>query len=182
MNENYLWNKEGEPDPEVKELEEILGVLRYQPRKLVIPGGLVVQRRRNYVPLLAIAATIVFALLAAGLWFGLKSVNKPANETANKTEAAPKTEPSITPNKVDEQQVVNNSDEPKQAPRKKQRRHLAASPALIAKRQREREEALAAKEQLLIALRLASEKLNQAQRKTQHPATPNQIRNQHKVS
>jgi hypothetical protein len=45
----------------------------------------------------------------------------------------------------------------------------------------EREEALAAKEQLMIALRLASEKLNLAQRKTQGPAPPTQIRNQHKI-
>jgi hypothetical protein len=44
----------------------------------------------------------------------------------------------------------------------------------------EREEALAAKEQLMIALRLASEKLNLAHRKTQGP-TPVQIKNQHRI-
>ena len=36
---DYLWDKTGEPDPEVQELEEILGTLRYQPRPLEIPAG-----------------------------------------------------------------------------------------------------------------------------------------------
>ena len=42
---DYLWDKTGEPDPEVQELEEILGTLRYQPRPLDIPAGLQVGRR-----------------------------------------------------------------------------------------------------------------------------------------
>jgi hypothetical protein len=43
---------------------------------------------------------------------------------------------------------------------------------------REREEAIAAKQQLILALRLASEKLNTAYRRTQPPT---QIKNQHKA-
>ena len=34
---DYLWDKTGEPDPEVQQLEEILSTLRYQPRPLEIP-------------------------------------------------------------------------------------------------------------------------------------------------
>ena len=34
---DYLWDKTGEPDPEIQQLEEILGTLRYQPRPLEIP-------------------------------------------------------------------------------------------------------------------------------------------------
>jgi hypothetical protein len=34
MNEEYLWDKSGEPDPEIQELEETLGSLRYQPNVL----------------------------------------------------------------------------------------------------------------------------------------------------
>ena len=30
---DYLWDKTGEPDPEIQQLEEILGTLRYQPRR-----------------------------------------------------------------------------------------------------------------------------------------------------
>ena len=181
MNEDYLWNKTGEPDEEVRELEEILGVLRYQPRKLVLPEDVPAPRKRNYYPLLAIAATFVLALLAAGLWFSLRSTIKPASQTAIKPQAAPETGPPTEPEKREEPQVADNSNNPTPAPQRKQRRHLAVNPALAASKQREREEALAAKEQLLIALRLASEKLNQAQRRTQLPAVPNQIRNQHKV-
>ncbi len=62
MNDDYLWDKSGEPDPQIQQLEEILGTLRYQPRPLNLP------RRRNYLALLAIAATVVMALLAGGLW------------------------------------------------------------------------------------------------------------------
>jgi hypothetical protein len=45
----------------------------------------------------------------------------------------------------------------------------------------EREQAAAAKEQLMLALRVASIKLNFAQRKAQGAPAPNTIRNQHKV-
>ena len=187
MKDEYLWNKTGEPDEEVKELEDILGVLRYQPRKLVLPEDLSMARRHNYYPLLAIAATVAFALIAAGLWFSLKSSNSSTLETA-KTQTTPESRLQTSPTTNDaltEQtnapQVADGNETAKPTPRRKQVRHFAASPALAAKRQRERDEALAAKEQLLIALRLASEKLNQAQRRTQLPAVPNQIRNQHKV-
>ncbi len=181
MNEDYLWNKTGEPDEEVKELEEILGVLRYQPRKLVLPEDLPAPRKRNYYPLLAIAATFILALLAVGLWLSLRSTTNPASETAQKPVAIPESSPAEKAEKREEPRVAENSNAPTPSPRKKQRHALAPNQTLAAKRQLEREEALAAKEQLLIALRLASEKLNQAQRRTQLPAVPNQIRNQHKV-
>jgi hypothetical protein len=44
----------------------------------------------------------------------------------------------------------------------------------------ERKEAVEAKEQLMLAFRVASEKLKLAQRRTQGPSL-NQIKNQHKV-
>ena len=34
MNEDYLWDKSGEPDPQIQQLEEILGTLRYRSRPL----------------------------------------------------------------------------------------------------------------------------------------------------
>ena len=37
MKDDYLWDGSGEPDPEIRELEDILGELRYQPRPLEIP-------------------------------------------------------------------------------------------------------------------------------------------------
>jgi hypothetical protein len=67
MNDDYLWDKSGEPDPQIQQLEEILGTLRYQPQPLNLP------RRRNYLALLAIAATVVMALLAVLYFFPARS-------------------------------------------------------------------------------------------------------------
>ena len=155
MNEDYLWDKSGEPDPQIQELEEILAPLRYQPKPLTIP----VSRKRKYFPLLAIAATVVIALLVGGVWLRLRS------EQVIPPQQAKSELPSV-PSVYKEPEVVKNTDLPKKPVRKR-----------INKPDRE---ALAAKEQLMIALRLASEKLKSAQRRTQG-ASPNQIKNQHKA-
>ena len=63
MNEEYLWDKSGEPDPEIQQLEDILGGLRYQPIPLELPTD-VQQHRQCHFPLIAIAATLLIALLA----------------------------------------------------------------------------------------------------------------------
>ncbi|HET8781464.1 MAG TPA: hypothetical protein VFM63_03525 [Pyrinomonadaceae bacterium] len=73
MKEDYLWDKSGEPDPQIQELEELLAPLRYQPKPLELPNELPVVRRRNYFPLLAIAATVLIALLATGLWLRVRT-------------------------------------------------------------------------------------------------------------
>ena len=94
---DYSWDKTGEPDPEVQELEEILGTLRYQPRPLDIPAGLQAKRERNFfrgfAPRLAIAATIAMLLLGLGLWLGLQRLqrNQPAPlvKTAEPSTARP---------------------------------------------------------------------------------------------
>ena len=39
MNDDYLWDRTGEPDPEIQQLEEVLGTLRYQPRALRTAGA-----------------------------------------------------------------------------------------------------------------------------------------------
>src|SRR6185436_19869607 len=46
MNEDYLWDKSGEPDPQIQQLEEILGTLRYQLKPLQLPQQLSTARRR----------------------------------------------------------------------------------------------------------------------------------------
>jgi hypothetical protein len=198
MKEDYLWDKTGEPDPEVQELERVLGALRYQPRPLEIPAGLAPDRRSTFLPrlprLLAIAATIAIMLLGVGLWFGLqrtrtaevsrgdnKSVTnsaspervavQPAPES-NPTPVAPSTDPKdkaihhrVNPGSLSHQLVAN-------------RRTKLQTPKLTPN---ERKEAEAAREQLMLALRVASTKLNFAQKKAQEINTENQTRNQHKV-
>ena len=174
MNEDYLWDKSGQPDPEIQRLEEILGPLRYQPKPFAIPTNLATPRRRRYFPLLAIAATVLLALLAAGIWFRVHVDQKSQPQQANVTPTPP---PPAIEEKTPSREVVAKDSTPViTIPRNNKPR--IRSTAL---KQRDREEALAAKEQLLFALRLASEKLNLAQRKTQGTPSVNQIKNQHRV-
>jgi hypothetical protein len=180
MKDDYLWDKSGEPDPEIQQLEEILGTLRYRPRPLELPRDLRPHRRRNYFPALAIAATVMLSLLAGIIWLRARTDNVPQQQQAHapvlpppsEEKAIPKAEPkrdlvAVNPTTPREQNVAVNNN----------RRNRSSAPGL---RKREREEALAAKEQVLLALRLASEKLNLAHRKTQNPSA-NQIKNQHRI-
>src|ERR1700675_1490747 len=88
MNDNYLWDRSGEPDPEIQKLEEILGTLRYQPRALEIPQNVLVGRRRNLFPAMAFAAAIVLLPVLLGLWLNFNRRQAPAIEV--------KTTPSVT--------------------------------------------------------------------------------------
>ena len=175
MNDDYLWDKSGPPDPEIKQLEEILGTLRYQPKPFDIPRDVPAPRRRNYFPLLAaIAAILLVALLAGSVWLRMRSRNEAPPQQA---QTAPAPKPSV------EQKTIP-APEPEKAlsPRERnvavnyKRRNRSSGLT-----KREREEALAAKQQLMIALRLASEKLNLVQKKTQSTPPANQIKNQHRV-
>jgi len=71
-NEDYLWDQTGEPDAEIQELERVLGTHRYQPRPMAIPEvpQFETSPRRNFQPLLAIAASIILAVGAVALWRG----------------------------------------------------------------------------------------------------------------
>ena len=156
MNDDYLWDKTGEPDPQIQQLEEILGTLRYQPKPLVLP-------RRNYFPLLAIAASLLLALLAGGIWLRVRSSHDevPPQQATIET---PTPKPPVNESAVNQPLLAN-----KRIPRKR-----SASSVLP---KRDREEALIAKEQLMLALRVTTQKLHLVHMKTQ----PNQIKNQHKV-
>lgn len=179
MKEDYLWDKTGEPDPEIQQLEEILGTLRYQPKPLELPQDLLTPRqRRNHIPLLAIAATVLLALLAAGVWLRVRTQSEFQPKQASITHAPPV---------VDEKTTVakKNDEEPRQQKieqvRKTRlpslsRKHQSFSPVLS---KREREEALEAKQQVMLALRLTTEKLSLVHKKNQSPS--NQIKNQHRV-
>jgi hypothetical protein len=174
MKEDYLWDKTGEPDPEIQQLEEILGTLRYEPKPLELPRDLLTPRRRsNYFPLLAIAATVLLALLAAGVWLRVRTQSESQPKQASVTPT-----PSTTVAK-------KNDEEPKQQKIAQVRKrglpplsgkHRSFSPSLA---KREREEALEAKQQVMLALRLTTEKLSMVHKKSQSPA--NQIKNQHRA-
>jgi hypothetical protein len=174
MKDDYLWDKTGEPDPEIQKLEEILGTLRYQPQPLELPLELPVSRRRNYFPLLAIAASLLLALVAGGVWLRVRTQRTPQlHEAEVRPTPARIEERSITPKALDKPArpqdtvAVNNKH-----------RHKPVTTALS---KQEREEALVAKDQLMLALRLTTEKLSLIHRKTQNTTPVNQIKNQHRV-
>jgi hypothetical protein len=160
MNDDYLWDKTGQPDPEIQQLEEILGTLRYQPKPLAIPNA---PRRRNSIPLLAIAASLLLAILAGGIWLRVRSRNTTPPQQARLE--TPK--PDVTPAPPEKKSAVN---QPLLATNRIHRKRSVSSVA-------EREEALIAKEQLMLALRVTTQKLQLVRTKTQ----PSQIKNQHRV-
>lgn len=144
MNDDYLWDKTGQPDPEIQKLEEILGSLRYQPKQLVLP------RRRNYVPLLAIAASVLLAIAVGTIWLRVRSHDEvPKQQQVKVKEPAPLESP-VT---------ESAANQPLQAPKRIHRKRSASSAV--------NKEALKAKEQLMLALRVTSRKLHLVHTKTE---------------
>jgi hypothetical protein len=194
-NDDYLWDKTGEPDPEIQELEQLLGTLRYQPRPLDIPDGIVPSQKRVLFPrLLAIAATIAVMLLGAGLWLSLhrrqgNEVSKVPNKAA--TSGSERTAVVVPDTGNDDSAAVSPRIEVAAKPNRHRVNHSAMSHEFANNRrprvntpaldEKERNEALAAKEQLMLALRVASSKLSFAQRKAQEINSENLIHNQHKI-
>lgn len=182
MNDNYLWDRTGEPDSEVQELEELLGTLRYQPRPLEIPASLSVRRTRPFVPL-AIAAAIALLMIGAGLFIHFQNSSRTPMEQAGRDrqlsprETAPVPQESIAALPLN-QQVATLAPERKPS-NQNTARTFHRQPQFVPAKLTEQE--LAQKEQVLIALRLVSAKLNLAQRKAQSLPQPNAFRNQHKI-
>ena len=195
-NDDYLWDKTGEPDPEIQELEQVLGTLRYQPRPLDIPDGIALSQKRVLFPrLLAIAATIAIMLLGAGLWLSLHSrqrseVSKVPNKAA--TSGSERTAVQVPDIGEDDSGPVSPRTDVAAKPNRRRVNHAAISHEFARNARRpsmttpevaaqERKEAEAGKQQLMLALRVASSKLNFAQRKAQEINSENQIHNQHKI-
>ncbi|HEV2880376.1 MAG TPA: hypothetical protein VGX24_03630 [Pyrinomonadaceae bacterium] len=76
---DYLWDKSGEPEEDVAQLENLLGALKYQPRPLEIPASAMPAQATARTttmrpamifsrPRLALAASLLLTLLA-GAWF-----------------------------------------------------------------------------------------------------------------
>ena len=219
--ETYLWDKAGEPDPEIQELKRVLGTLRYQPRQLVIPESLKIDSQRssfwNFGPRLAIAATIILAVGAAAIWLSLGRRANPELSTADTKPAAvlnsdraaitvhddvpnevhsnvPGGVPANTPSdpnpNVEQPRSLGNrvnavrrnrSNETSETNVGNANRRRIAEPATPLLAGNELKEAEAGKAKLMLALRVASAKLNFALRKTQGSNNPNLIQNQHKI-
>lgn len=180
MNDDYLWDQTGEPDPQIKQLEEILGTLRYQPKPLEIPKDLPLQRKRNYFPWAAIAATLLLALLAGSIWLSRRSTREaPVHQADVKAPAAVDEKKTSNPEPPQPKLAENNQQPGKNEMAVHVRHPRRTSVPALSKP--EREEALMAKEQVMLALRVATEKLSLVHKKTQNTNPANQIKNQHRV-
>jgi hypothetical protein len=204
---DYLWDRTGEPEPEIQELEKILGTLRYQPRALEIPADLQTTPRRGFfatfAPRLAIAATLAMLLLGFGLWLGLHSSEQRPSAVAAETPGTPtpagnprSTEPR-TPEDDGKITGVGTSAKPElkdASPRNSAGSSLATNKhrpshgtreGLVKQQQiaaLELREAKATKDELMLALRVASAKLSFAQKKTQNINSREPVQNQHKIA
>ncbi|HEX4621178.1 MAG TPA: FecR family protein, partial [Myxococcaceae bacterium] len=65
MSDDYLVDKRGTPEPDVKRLEELLADARYVPGKLRVPAP---HRARRLVPLAIAASLLVIAVAGAAVW------------------------------------------------------------------------------------------------------------------
>src|SRR6266851_1924331 len=132
MDNNYLWDRSGEIDPDIQQLEETLGALRYQPQPLRIPTSLQIRRRRSFYPLLAIAAAIALVAIALGLWFAFKQhqVTTPLDVRQNAQPAPKQIEKELPQPKREPEQAALN---PGANPVRSQKRHREPTHALLAR-------------------------------------------------
>jgi hypothetical protein len=196
MNDDYLWDRSGEPDPEIQQLELVLGALSCQPRPLKLPVPVRLDHSKTLFPRIAIAAAVATMLVGGGSWLMFRKQNSSADpgsasnvpvvqklETAPKNAAIPAKDQLVAHSGVISEEIENKQ---KRAAigksllaRNKQIRILRTRETALTAR--DRVEAQAAKEQLMLALRVASAKLSLAQKKTQVGYPGGLIRNQHKV-
>ncbi|MDQ1592841.1 MAG: hypothetical protein QOG71_3468 [Pyrinomonadaceae bacterium] len=213
---DYLWDKTGEPEEDVAQLENLLGALKYQPRPLDIPETAMPQTVAAATrptpmlifsrPRLALAASLLLTLLA-GVWLltrapqtqelakvkqgGATSESKRTEATAIAPNAATPRSDSVDnalapkPRENTAVVVATETKTHRPSPRQLVARRQKLTPRVNQRMNAPLEEVAAngtmrwqverpltpqqreATEQLMLALRLASAKLNYAQREMQ---------------
>lgn len=183
MKDDYLWDRSGQPDPEIQQLEEILGDLRYQPRQLEIPADLKTGGNHFQFSRYAIAAAVALIVLGVGAWLALQKqttqvATVPQPQPAEvKTVTPEEPKPVAVPAPADKTVAAEIETTRRTARVKSHRSRTTKAPQLSSE---ELAEAVAAKERLMMAMRLASSKLNYAQKKAQG-STPPPVYHQHKI-
>jgi hypothetical protein len=202
MNDDYLWDGTGEPDPEIQRLEEMLVELRYKDRRLEIPAQTAPRRRHPQFHLQAIAAAAAFLALALGIWLGSRVFNR-ARQGGQEAVVAPRDSgikegakpvgatPEVTPDGVSTKEQGGRSGGGATLPHgirqlKRPTSHVVRQPKgggnvrptdpgprIPPGVNRGEAEAKAAKDQIMTALYVASAKLNFAQRRARGADAPN---------
>ncbi len=199
MRDDYLWDKSGQPDPEIEQLEQLLGNLRYKrpANDLPLPERPPVSSRRSmFTPFLAAAAALFLMLAATGLWFVIGGNQKDAaralvsgvepgrlpdwlnSESLSAITVREATNESAKPEHTIITASDSNSDRRRRASSFKRRTPSTVLVAKVQTIQGERiseDEGVAAREQLIKALHLASSKLNQVQKKVQDNKSPGPV-------
>jgi hypothetical protein len=181
MNDDYLWDKSGPPDPEIQVLEATLDDLKFRPKglklALLAPPS---RTKRDYTRHLAIAATLAIMLSSGFLFWHLRG-DRPLERTTVvkpgvRPDGLPPTEQRTIALTDDQQEILNSTPSNQAAdpgssvkPKPKSPSNTLAS-TLTKRRYHDRVrdtqvvEGERAKEQLMLALRVASAKLNMAQK------------------
>jgi hypothetical protein len=175
MNEDYLWDKSGTPDPEIERLENALQAFRYKetkppalPANNVVPfksDSKKVSSRRIFSIPIAIAASVALVALVSVLWL-LVSNNQEragngmaANELKQGEEIPWKMPPqSVRENSKDDKVVLVPIANKARSSSTKQEQDTEIKLT---------DEERYAYEQLMKALKITSEKLNYIKQKTQ---------------
>jgi hypothetical protein len=101
MNEDYLWDKSGEPDPEIEQLEKTLGTLRFKRPAEPLPLPAVTAPRwsfrQSFSPVLAVAAALLVLLLAGTVWLSLHRSSSVENRNTIANGTAPAEEKRVEP-------------------------------------------------------------------------------------
>ncbi len=198
-NEDYLWDRSGDSEVEIRDLENLLGTFRSRPGRLAIPAELQISRPvfLRSGSRLAIAATILLAIAAGALWLTLGTNNESANNESLKAavtvpddvlkeipSAGAEPVPTIV---LPDSAAVTIAPAPRSVRRNRVNQAASSNrlrvagpvaPMLAARRRRDAE---AGKARLMLALRYASAKLNVALKKSQGPNNRNLINNQHRI-
>lgn len=190
MKDDYLWDKSGEPDKDVEQLEQLLGNLRYRrpDKPLPLPQRAPVVYRRTFTPALAAAAAVLFVMVAAGVWFalgareqretqGISAINVRAGSAqewfnADGLLASTLRETKEQVNPPAQTSLATSgtrSDRTRRSPvsirREMTTERMAKSTPSNRRERISEDEGIAAREQLMKALHLASSKLQQVQKK-----------------
>lgn len=196
---DYLWDKSGEAEPEVERLEELLGTLSHRPREGGLPDALIAHFRprplSHWSELAAAAILILMGL--AGLWMGLERLDARAEISAVSVQDIVAAPARTEVNQIEAREPRHNNrpkaltaygrflrrrppfsgapdrnstEQASQLNAPKSPNQPAAPDSMSAE---EIAEAKRAREELLIALQVASSKLNHAQRRAQNPNNTN---------
>src|SRR5438876_6504247 len=115
MNDDYLWDRSGEPDPELERLERVLGEYRYRETPLSPALRSRFSWQRKPWVRFAVAAAAAIVIVVAGLWIvrlqNKTVVNAPVvtaedNQPERKTEPQKQIAPPREPERVTSVAVV----------------------------------------------------------------------------